>query len=108
MNWMSNRAIKADELPKYPSVRRDLAFVLDEQISFSELERIAHATERKILREVQLFDVYQGDKLPDGKLSYAMSLRLQDPQKTLTDKHIDKTVDRIRQAIEQATGATLR
>ena len=55
-----------------------------------------------------MFDVYEGDKLPAGKLSYAISLRLQDPNKTLTDKQIDKAVDRIRQAIEQATGAQLR
>lgn len=108
MQWMGGRRIKAEELPKFPAVRRDLAFILDEHVAFSELERIARNTERKILREVNLFDVYQGDKLPAGKLSYALSLRLQDPNKTLTDKQIDKTVERIRLAIEQETGAQLR
>lgn len=108
MRWMAKRRIKAQELPKFPAVRRDLAFVIDEQVAFSDLEAIARKTERKLLRDVQLFDVYEGDKLPAGKLSYAISLRLQDPNKTLTDKQIDKAVDRIRQAIEQATGAQLR
>ena len=108
MKWAAGRRIKAEELPKFPSVRRDLAFILDEHVAFSDLERIARQTERKLLTDVQLFDVYQGEKLPAGKLSYAMSLRLQDPQKTLTDKQIDKAVERIRQAIEQETGAQLR
>lgn len=108
MRWVAGRRIKAEELPKFPAVRRDLAFVIDREVAFSDIADIARKTERKLLRDVQLFDVYEGDKLPADKLSYAISLRLQDPNKTLTDKQIDKTVDRIRQAIEQATGAQLR
>lgn len=108
MRAVAGRKITLSDLPKFPAVRRDLAFVIDEHVAFSEIEAIARATERKLLRDVQLFDVYQGDKLPTGKLSYAISLRLQDPHKTLTDKQIDKTVERIRGAIEQATGAQLR
>lgn len=108
MRAVAGRRLRVEELPKFPAVRRDLAFILDEHVAFSDLERIARATERKLLRDVQLFDVYQGDRLPAGKLSYALSLKLQDPGKTLTDKQIDKAVERIREAIERETGAQLR
>jgi phenylalanyl-tRNA synthetase beta chain len=96
------------ELPKYPEVRRDLALLLDRDINFSSLETAAYHVERKILRSVNLFDVYEGKGIPDGKKSYAISFILQDEQKTLTDKVIDKTMSKIQKHFEKEFGATLR
>jgi phenylalanyl-tRNA synthetase beta chain len=95
-------------LPKFPSVRRDLALLIDENISFEQLKTLAFKAERKILREVDIFDVYTGDKLPAGKKSYALSFILRDDEKTLTDKIIDKTMNRIVGMYEREFGATLR
>ncbi|MCF8359260.1 MAG: phenylalanine--tRNA ligase subunit beta [Prolixibacteraceae bacterium] len=95
-------------LPKFPSVRRDLALLIDENISFEQLKALAFKAERKILREVDIFDVFTGDKLPAGKKSYALSFILRDDEKTLTDKIIDKTMNRIVGMYEREFGATLR
>jgi len=96
------------ELPRFPSVRRDLALVLDQQTSYRELEKIAYQTERKLLTEVRLFDVYEGDKLPAGKKSYAISFTFSDDNQTLTDKQVDKAISTLLQAFEQKAGASLR
>ncbi|NUQ16179.1 MAG: phenylalanine--tRNA ligase subunit beta [Flavobacteriales bacterium] len=96
------------EVPKFPAVRRDLSLLLDRAVTYADLERIARQAERKLLREVGLFDVYEGDKLPAGKKSYALRFILQDPQKTLTDEQVDKAMGRIRQALEKEAGAELR
>ncbi|MBK9176984.1 MAG: phenylalanine--tRNA ligase subunit beta [Flavobacteriales bacterium] len=96
------------EVPRFPSVRRDLSLLLDEAVRFADLERIATQAERKLLREVGLFDVYQGDKLPAGKKSYAISFVLRDEEKTLTDEQVDKAMGRIRAALEKEAGAQLR
>ena len=93
---------------KYPSVRRDLALLVDKSVHFDEMEKLAFETERRILKKVGLFDVYEGEKIPEGKKSYALSFILQDEGKTLTDKVIDKTMNRIRQAFEQKLNAELR
>ncbi|AZQ44057.1 phenylalanine--tRNA ligase subunit beta [Nonlabens ponticola] len=95
-------------IPKFPEVQRDLALLVDEQTSFKELETIARQTEKKLLKEVSLFDVYKGDNLPDGKKSYALSFTLQDPVKTLTDKQIDKTMGKLQAQLEKQAGAVLR
>lgn len=95
-------------IPKYPSVRRDFALLLDEAIPFSELEEIAFKTEKKLLKDLSLFDVYTGDKLPQGKKSYAVSFTLQDNTKTLTDKQIDKIMNKMKSAYERELGAELR
>jgi len=95
-------------IPKFPSVKRDFALLLDENVAFSNLRDAAFRTEKKILREVALFDVYTGKNLPDGKKSYALSFSLQDERKTLTDKQIDKTMARLQQCFEKDFGATLR
>lgn len=97
-----------DEVPRFPSVRRDLSLLLDASVRFDTLRQVAFATERKLLKEVGLFDVYQGDKLPSGKKSYALSFILQDTTKTLTDQQVDKAMGRIRQALEKEVGAELR
>ena len=102
------RKIVAYDLPKFPSVRRDLSLIIDKSVSFEQIKSAAFETERKLLKEVNLFDVYEGDKLDEGKVSYAISLVIQDPNSTLTDKKIDKCVSRILDSITQKTGASLR
>ena len=93
---------------KFPEVRRDLALVVDKSILFQELKSLAFKTERKLLKSVGIFDVYEGDKIPQGKKSYALSFILQDENKTLTDKLIDKSMQRIQQAFEKEMDASLR
>lgn len=102
------KTISFEALPKFPSVRRDLALVLDKNVTFEQIKNVAFATERNILKSVNLFDIYEGDKIPAGKKQYAVSFTIQDKQKTLTDKVIEKTMARIQQAIEQQLNATLR
>jgi phenylalanyl-tRNA synthetase beta chain len=105
---IAKRKIKYSEVPKFPSVRRDLSLLLDASVTFEQLEKLARQSERKLLRTVDLFDVYEGDKLPGGKKSYALSFILQDADKTLTDEQVDKAMGRIRQAFEKEVGAELR
>jgi phenylalanyl-tRNA synthetase beta chain len=96
------------ELPKFPEVRRDLALLIDRAVSFEEIEKTAFQTERKILRKVGLFDVYEGEKIGEGKQSYALSFILRDDEKTLTDKDIEKCMNRLVQAFERNFGAKVR
>ncbi len=96
------------ELPKFPSVKRDLALLLDKNITFAEIEKIAFNSEKKLLREVTLFDVYEGKNLPEGKKSYAVNFILQDYEKTLDDKRIDKIMTKIQKNLEKQLGAQLR
>ncbi len=103
-----NRRTTYQEVSKFPAVRRDLSLLLDRSVAYAQLEQIAFQTERKLLREVDLFDVYEGEKLPAGKKSYAISFILQDSEKTLTDEQVDKAMGRIRGAMEKEVGAELR
>ena len=100
--------IKIAELPKFPTVKRDFALLLDKEVSFGEIYNLAFQSERKLLKEVDLFDVYEGDKLEQGKKSYAVSFLLQDENKTLNDKQIDKIMQKLQQTFEKNVGATLR
>lgn len=100
--------VKFQELPKFPEVYRDLAFLLDKNIKFAEIEKIAFESERKLLKNVTLFDVYEGKKLEAGKKSYAVSFTLQDESKTLTDGVIDNVMQKIQKNIEKKLGAKLR
>lgn len=102
------KRIAATELPKFPSVRRDLSLILDKSVKFEDIKKAAFNSERKLLKEVNLFDVYEGDKLENNQVSYAISLVLQDKSQTLTDKKIDKSVSRILDGITHDTGAELR
>jgi phenylalanyl-tRNA synthetase beta chain len=95
-------------IPKYPDVKRDFALLLDDNIPFEKIKHIAFNTERKLLKKVDLFDVYKGDNLPRGKKSYAVSFTLQDEKKTLTDKQIDKIMNKLRIGYEKELGAELR
>lgn len=96
------------DVPRFPSVRRDLSLLLADAVRFDDLKRLALQAERKLLRDMSLFDVYQGDKLPDGKKSYALSFILRDDEKTLTDEQVDKAMARIRMALEKEAGAEVR
>ena len=96
------------EVAKYPEVRRDLSLVLDKHIMFSEIEEVARSTERQILRRINVFDVYEGDKIGEDKKAYALSFILQDKNKTLTDKIIDKCMSRLMRSFEQNLGAFIR
>ncbi|MBT8221627.1 MAG: phenylalanine--tRNA ligase subunit beta, partial [Eudoraea sp.] len=96
------------EVPKYPDVKRDFALLLDDEVPFERIRKIAFNTEKKLLKKVNLFDVYTGKNLPKGKKSYAVSFTLQDEQKTLTDKQIDKIMNKLRAQYEKELGAELR
>jgi len=100
--------IKFKDIPKYPEVRRDFALLLDEKITFEDIDTIAMQTEKKLLKDVDLFDVYQGKNLPKGKKSYAVSFTIQDEKKTLTDKQIDKIMKKLQANFEKQLGAELR
>jgi phenylalanyl-tRNA synthetase beta chain len=97
-----------EELPKFPAVRRDLALLLDKNIKFSQVKVVAEKTERKILREVGLFDVYEGKGVPEGKKSYAVSFILRDDKGTLNDKFIEKTMQKLVEQFKREFGAVLR
>jgi len=105
---IKNNAISFRELPKYPSVRRDLALLLDRGIKFSQIRDIALRTERNILRDINLFDVYESDSLGNNKKSYAVSFILRDETKTLTDKNIDKVINNLIRAFEKDLNAQIR
>ena len=100
--------VQFKSLPKFPEVRRDLSMVVDISLKFEEIEKLAFQYESKFLKEVSLFDVYEGDKIEDGKKSYAVSFILQDEEKTLTDKLIDKIMSKLVKTFEEKLGAKLR
>ena len=100
--------ITAEELSKYPEVQRDLALLVDRQTTFAQLREVAFSTERKLLKRVSLFDVYEGDKLPEGKKSYALSFVLEDKSRTLDDKTIERVMANLTRQFEQRCGATVR
>ena len=95
-------------LPKYPSVKRDLALLLDRSIKFSQIRDIAFRTERNTLQEINLFDVYESDSLGKNKKSYAVSFLLRDDQRTMTDKNIDKIMNNLIKAFENDLNAQIR
>ena len=100
--------IKYKELPRFPEVRRDLALLLDEGVSFADLRKTAFQTARGILRQVNLFDVYRGPKILSDKKQYAISFILQDEEKTLTDEAVEATMAKLLKAFEAKHGAMLR
>ncbi|GLB49230.1 phenylalanine--tRNA ligase subunit beta [Neptunitalea lumnitzerae] len=100
--------VQYTDIPKHPEVRRDLALLLDTTVTFEDIYKVAKQSEKALLKEVSLFDVYEGDKLPEGKKSYAISFILQDENKTLTDKQIDKVMTKLQSSFEKQFAATLR
>ena len=114
LNWKelmkAIRSVKVSykEISKFPAVKRDLALLLDKKVQFAEIEKIAYETEKKLLKEVSLFDVYEGKNLEAGKKSYAVSFLLQDESQTLNDKMIDKIMSKLVKNLEDKLGAKLR
>ena len=112
-NWNAilkslNNKIKFTEIPKYPEVRRDLALLVDESVAFEEIYNSARQTEKALLKDITLFDVYVGKNLPEGKKSYAVSFTIQDTSKTLTDAQIEKIMSKLQSNFETQLGAQLR
>ena len=95
-------------VPKFPSVSRDLALLVDKNVEFEAIEQVAKQTEKKLLKSVELFDVYEGKILPAGKKSYAVNFVLQDDQKTLNDKQIDSIMQKLIQNLKRQLNAELR
>ena len=105
---IKHQRIKFKNIPKYPEVRRDFALLLDDNVSFDSIYKLAKQNEKNLLKQINLFDVYQGENLPKGKKSYAVSFILQDENKTLTDKQIDKIMNKLQDTFKQQLGAELR
>ena len=114
MNWtlLVKEAVKNkvtfSEISKFPPVKRDLALLVDTSVQFAEIEKVAYDTERRLLKDVYLFDVYEGKNLESGKKSYAVSFILQDETKTLNDKQIESIMNRIIANLQQKLNAKLR
>ena len=108
MKKLPKKEVSYKELPKFPAVRRDLALLLDSSVKFADIERIAFATEKKLLRRVELFDVYEGKQLEASKKSYAVAFTLQDETKTMNDKQTEAIMSKIIAQLEKQLGATLR
>lgn len=108
MELAENNRVEYKEIPKYPHVRRDLALLLNEDIRFKQIEDLAYKTEGKFLKDVSLFDVYQGEKLGENKKSYAVSFILQDEKQTLKEKHIDKIMKKLINTFREQLGAEIR
>lgn len=114
LNWdavlteLGEHVVRYTEIPKFPEVKRDLALLIDTNVTFAEIEKIAYETERKLLKSVNLFDVYEGKNLEAGKKSYAVSFVLQDETKTLTDGQIEPVMKKLQQNFETKLGAKLR
>ena len=114
LNWnailaeLGDQKVRYTELAKFPEVKRDLALLLDKSVTFAEIEKIAFETERKLLKSVNLFDVYEGKNLEEGKKSYAVSFVLQDEAKTLTDGQIEPIMKKLQGNFETKLGAKLR
>ncbi len=114
LNWnelmkaTQKKVVNFTEIPKFPAVKRDLALLIDKQITFAEIEKIAYETEKKLLKKVSLFDVYEGKNLEAGKKSYAVSFLLQDETQTLNDKMIERIMSKLVKNLEEKLGAKLR
>ncbi len=114
MNWTQlmkvtkKNEVKFTEVPKFPAVSRDLALLVDNSVEFAQIEQIARQSERKLLKKVELFDVYEGDKLPAGKKSYAVNFILQDEEKTMGDKQIDAIMQKLITNLKKQLNAELR
>jgi phenylalanyl-tRNA synthetase beta chain len=108
LKLVRKNVIVYQEVSKFPAVRRDLSMLVDTGVTFGQLKQIAIKTDKKLLKEVNVFDVYQGDKLPSGKKSYALSFILQDTEKTLTDKAIDALMQKLIYNLDKEAGAEIR
>jgi phenylalanyl-tRNA synthetase beta chain len=108
LNAIKKQKVAYTPLPKFPEVRRDLALLVDKEVSFASIKMWANRTEREILKSVSIFDVYEGQHLPEGKKSYAVSFLLRDDSKTLTDKQIEKVMEKLINTFKRELGAQIR
>ena len=109
LKLIGKEKIQVSEISKYPTVRRDLALVLDKSVKFSEIARISRQTEKKILKHISLFDVYDNEEqLGSGKKSYAVSFVFENNEKTLQDKEIDHVMEKLVSQLSDKTGAIIR
>jgi phenylalanyl-tRNA synthetase beta chain len=108
MHFMLGHSIRYEELPRFPEVVRDLSMVLDEKVAYSQLRQLAFRTEKNLLKKVSLFDVFTGEKIGEGKKSYALSFTLQDTSKTLTDAEIDAIMNKLMKVYTTELGAVIR
>jgi phenylalanyl-tRNA synthetase beta chain len=114
INWdlllksIPQKDVTYSEIPKFPEVRRDLALVIEDSVTFAQIEAVARNTEKKLLREVSLFDIYVGKGIADGYKSYAVSFILQDPDKTLNDKQIESVMSKLQKNLETQLNAKIR
>ncbi len=104
----ANPKLVIEDVPKYPEVRRDLSLVLDRQVTFAEIKNLVLATEKRLIKELIAFDVYEGKNIPEDKKAYALGFILLDATKTLTDEEIDKTMNKLMSAFEEKMGALIR
>jgi phenylalanyl-tRNA synthetase beta chain len=104
----ANPKFDVQDVPKFPEVRRDLSLVLDRQVAYKDIEELVRNTERKLVKDIIVFDVYEGDKIPPGKKAYALGFTLQDETKTLTDEEIEKTMSKLIGAFETKMQALIR
>lgn len=104
----ANPKFEVQEVPKFPEVRRDLSLVLDKHVTFAEIRTLVLVTEKKLIKEIIAFDVYEGDKIAEGKKAYALGFTLLDETKTLTDQEIDQVMNRLMSAFEREMGALIR
>jgi phenylalanyl-tRNA synthetase beta chain len=104
----ANPKLVIQEITKFPEVRRDVSLVLDKQVSFNEIEKLVMSTERRLVKSIIAFDVYEGDNIPTGKKAYALAFTLLNEKKTLTDEEIDKAMNKLMLAFEQQLGAVIR
>jgi phenylalanyl-tRNA synthetase beta chain len=108
MKLIKNNKVSFEELPRFPEVRRDLSLVINKDIRFDKIRAVAQKTEKKLLRQINLFDVYEGDKIDSNKKAYAMSFILRNDEKTLTDQEVDQIMQKLLKAFESEVGAQIR
>ncbi len=108
LKMIGNQSVKYQPMAMYPAVKRDLALVLDKNVTYDTLEKIGYKYGSKLVKSISLFDVYEGDKIPEGKKSYALNFVLQNPDKTLTEEEINKVMNKLIAAFEKEVGANLR
>jgi phenylalanyl-tRNA synthetase beta chain len=108
VKYAMKKPVRYAEISKFPAVKRDLSMLISKEISYSQLELIAYSSEKKLLREIRLFDIYEGDKIEAGKKSYALSFILQDDHQTLTENQIGKVMEKLMAAFEREAGAVIR
>jgi phenylalanyl-tRNA synthetase beta chain len=108
MKAIKNHKVTFSDISKYPEVRRDLSLLIDKGVTFDAIKKVVQKADKRLIKSVSLFDVYEGDKIADGKKSYAISIIIQDEEKTLNDKQIDRLMEQIMKSLDTEIGAKIR